>query len=198
MISNASKAVRGCVLLTVALLLTGCAHAINPFADEAATEEEMKTHSEELARSAEVSPIVRRREWPQQKATYPKGDVVHWPLWFEDPFEDKGSEDGRFAWTVEDYVALPYSFARLLLNTMGCPVSMCMVPPGTPMVSDGYLSRQALGMDHDARPLGKPDTPPSPDEEATEDVQRVAGAEGPPAADDYGPPYAEPARFQEQ
>jgi len=114
---------------------------------------------------------------PETQAAPEPGDVVHWPLWFEDPFEDKGSEDGKFAWTAEDYLAMPYSFARLLLNTMGWPISAIVTPPGAPMVSDGVLSRQALGKDHDAIPLRRAGAGPT--EEGPTDAQRpTRGSEG--------------------
>ncbi len=152
----------------------GCSHAINPFADEAVPPEQMTTASERAVREVNATPVVRQREWEPTTTTMPSGGVVHWPLWWEDPFEDKGSEDGKFAWTAEDYVAIPYSFARLLMNTMGWPVSAVVTPPGTPMVSDGRLSSQILGRDHDATPLSRAHremqsaetTPPDDDEPA--------------------------------
>ena len=49
--------------------------------------------------------------------------MPHYPLWWEDPFEDKGDEDGKFAWTWMDYFAMPYSLARWDLNTVAVPVS---------------------------------------------------------------------------
>ena len=81
-----------------------------------------------------------------------KGDVPHSPLWWEDPLEDKGDQNRAFAWTWQDYVAIPYSFGRFLLNTMAWPVSALVTPPGTPMVSDGQIGR-----DHDAATGTSPD-----------------------------------------
>jgi hypothetical protein len=48
---------------------------------------------------------------------------------------------------------MPYGFGRFILNTMGWPVSCVVTPVWTVMGSDGVLSRQALGYDHDAEPL---------------------------------------------
>jgi hypothetical protein len=143
--------------IALGIALGGCAYAINPWADDAVPPEQMTTPSERDARAARDThpPTPRQRDIAPSTVAIESGDVVHWPLWFEDPFEDKGSEDGRFAWTLEDYIAMPYSAGRLLLNTIAFPVSAVVTPPGTPMVSDGKLSRQALGYDHDATVLKK-------------------------------------------
>lgn len=188
--------------LALATAIAGCAHAIGPFADEATPTEDMTTASERAIRDRHVTPVVRRREWGTSATSYPSGQVVHWPTWFEDPFEDKGSDDGRFAWTAEDYLAMPYSFARLLLNTIGWPASAVVTPPGTPMVSDGKLSRQVLGKDHDATRLG-PSQDRSPEGDATQtdatESGRLANQTDQPDPDDVpeGPPYVEQASFQE-
>jgi len=136
--------------------VAGCSsYAINPFADEAVPREDMMSPSERAARvPRENQPVnLRKREYPETEVVPVSGAVVHWPLWWEDPFEDKGSDDGQFAWTAEDYLAMPYSFARFILNTTAWPASAVVTPPGTPMISDGKLSRQILGYDHDAIPL---------------------------------------------
>lgn len=179
----------------------GCAHTINPFVDDSASSEELTTASERAARQAEKTPVIRCREWDQTSTTYAAGGVIHWPLWFEDPFEDKGSQDGKFAWTAEDYIAWPYSFGRLLLNTMGWPVSAVVTPPGTPMVSDGRLSHQALGMDHDAIPLkhaahqsqkiDESDSKQGESEQMAEEPEDLESGE--PVE---GPPLAAPAGFE--
>jgi hypothetical protein len=143
------------VPLAAVVAAAGCSYAINPFADESLPREEMMSPSERQVRAEAEKhpPIVRQREGTEQDAMVESGAVVHWPLWWEDPFEDKGSDDGKFAWTYEDYIAMPYSWGRFLLNTGGWPVSAIVTPPGTPMVSDGRLSKQILGRDHDAHPL---------------------------------------------
>jgi hypothetical protein len=48
------------------------------------------------------------------------------------------------------------------------PVSLIVTPPWTVMESDGELSEQALGYDHDAQPAGKPIGPPSSPDGAVE------------------------------
>lgn len=185
---------------TMVVLLTGCEHAINPFVDETLVEqEEFHTPSERKARAAQATPIVRRRQWQQTPTTYPSGAVVHWPLWFEDPFEDKGSEDGKYAWTFEDYIAAPYSFGRVLVNTIGWPVSAVVTPPGTPMVSDGRLSKQALGMDHDAIPLSKARARAADDEQVPleEEKDGQMAGESDDGSEAAGPPYLEEVSFEQ-
>jgi hypothetical protein len=89
---------------------------------------------------------------------------VHGPLYFEDPFEDKGTTyEHRLGW--EDWFAMPYSYARYTLNWLALPVSMIVTPPWTAMESDGRLSKQLLGYDHDAVPQARgvePVEPPAP------------------------------------
>ncbi len=154
LINSSRLAASACMLV---LVTVGCSqYAINMFADERVPREDMMTQSEREARAATAAPSpVRRIEGSPQEVVGESGEVVHWPLWFEDPFEDKGSDDGKFAWTWEDYFAIPYSAGRILVNLVGLPASMVVTPPGTPMVSDGVLSNQILGRNHDARPVGK-------------------------------------------
>lgn len=134
--------------LTFSMWVSGCSGTLNPFVDDSVRVAD--TPSARKLREAQVESAQRSRGWPESRLAGVSGEVVHWPTWQEDPFEDKGSDDGQFAWTAEDYLAHPYSFVRWLLNTFMLPVSMAVTPPGTPMVSDGELSRQALGSDHDA------------------------------------------------
>lgn len=142
----------------------GCAHIPNQFADDspAVTTELQSPTTKHVY--AEFQPSkAARRDWPTIATAPENGAVVHWPLYFEDPFEDKGHEainpggrsaNSRYYIGWEDYVALGYGYPRYWLNTLGLPVSMVVQPPWTAMESDGELSQQALGMDHDATPLG--------------------------------------------
>ncbi len=143
------------VAVLVAGAAAGCSEAgpgVNCFKDDGIPENLWTTPSAEAIAAAKPEPLVRQRGWePSQARLEPEGSP-HFPLWWEDPFEDKGSLDGRYAWTYEDYIALPYSNARWLLNTMLWPASAIVTPPGTTMISDGVLSRQLLGYDHDAVP----------------------------------------------
>lgn len=138
----------GAIVSTV--LLSGCQLIVNPFKDELAGQQAMTTASVEGARAAKTTPSVRQRDYPPVELRAEADGVTHGPLYFEDPFEDKGSEDGRFAWTGEDYLQLFYWRGRFLLNTVLFPISAVVTPPWMVMESDGRLSRQALGCDHDA------------------------------------------------
>jgi hypothetical protein len=57
-------------------------------------------------------------------------------------------------------VAAPYSYGRYYLNLVALPVSAVVTPPWTAMESDGRLSEQLLGYDHDATPLSRRIQPP--------------------------------------
>lgn len=101
-----------------------------------------------------------RRDWPAMTATPASGIVEHYPLYMEDPFVDKGhgrtdethpGDVYRLGW--EDWVALPYGPARFTGNWIMLPVSFLATPACTVLESDGHLSKQALGYDHDAVPV---------------------------------------------
>lgn len=145
------RALARAVMGTSVIFATGCHLMVNPFRDEFAGQQAMTTASVEGARAAETTPTVRQREYALLELRPEEMGVTHGPLYFEDPFEDKGSVDGRFAWTGEDYLQMFYWRGRFLLNTVFFPVSAVVTPPWTVMESDGRLSRQALGYDHDAK-----------------------------------------------
>lgn len=151
----------GAVLAVWLVVATGCTKAgpgVNTFADDSYPESHWVTPSAEGVRASGAVAAVRERGWETASAPLEPMTVPHWPLWWEDPFEDKGSDDGQYAWTYEDFVAMPYCFFRYVLDTVAFPASAIVTLPGTPMVSDGYLSKQALGYDHDAIP-GKTQAP---------------------------------------
>ena len=131
----------------------GCTELINPFVDDLPATSEVSTASVAGVRQDDAAPVERVRGFAPAYASAQDGTVSHWPLWWEDPFVDKGSADHQFAWTWEDYVAFPYGLGRSLVNTMGWPVSATVTPPFTVMGSDGALSPQCLGYDHDATRL---------------------------------------------
>ncbi len=125
-----------------------------------------------------------QRDWPALQVATRSGTVQHYPLYFEDPFEDKGHgrTDAthprnvyRLGW--EDWVAMPYGLSRFTLNWLMLPVSAVVTPPWTVMASDGVLSRQALGYDHDATRADQAAAPPPQDAEATPAVPHDAEAE---------------------
>ena len=146
------------VACSLVLLLAGCAHVPNQFRDDgpavtAQWDSPTALDVKERGQPAEPS----NRGWETITVAAESGAVTHWPLYFEDPFEDKGhgrtdethpGDVYRLGW--EDYVAFPYGLARYTANWLFLPVSAVVTPPWTLMESDGRLSRQALGYDHDA------------------------------------------------
>lgn len=140
------------VALLAMALATGCQYMINPFNDDVEGGQSITSPTLIAAEQHAGQPTaLRERTWNVSTRYYPKGGVNHWPLWFQDPFEDMGSQDNKYVWTIEDYIAMPYGWARWDLNTFALPISMIVTPPGTIMSSDGDLSKQLLGYDHDAR-----------------------------------------------
>jgi len=133
------------LILAVALPACNQPPAVNPWRDDSIPADTWSTPSRDGILAAGHEPVIRQREMTEVNAPHVSRDVPHYPLWWEDPLEDKGDQNDRFAWTWQDYIAMPYSFGRFLLNTMAWPVSAVVTPPGTPMVSDGKVGR-----DHDA------------------------------------------------
>lgn len=150
------------------LFAVGCAHVENHYREDGPAKlTDWRTPSEIDIRERYQPAEARRRAWETAHAAAVDGTVTHWPLYLEDPFEDQGSGNSpldpvqsgvneyRLGW--EDWIALPYSHARWTMNWLAFPVSAIVTPPWTVMESDGRLSRQALGYDHDAAPLSSND-----------------------------------------
>lgn len=152
------------VMLLGAAFAAGCANQLNnPFKDSGAAsraEETTPSATYYTSRDDGARPPPLRREGRGTTAYYESGTVTHWPVWFEDPFEDKGNDrtdpadrdapDNRFALNGADVLAGFYSPLRFAVNGFGLPFSAIVQPPGWLMASDGKLSRQALGYDHDS------------------------------------------------
>lgn len=153
-------------LVVLMLLPAGCAQVTaeyqdeNPFVDDLPPTSTFTTASVEGVRYLALERPYRRRPWEPATCAAQDGTVTHWPLWWEDPFEDKGSVNGQFALTWEDGLAMPYGLGRFLVNTMFWPVSAVVTPPFTVMCSDGVLSRQIIQKDHDAIPCPSGNVPP--------------------------------------
>lgn len=146
----------------LAIGLSGCAHVNNPYKDSSAhINNEMTTPSAEGYRGHSEFGKSKRRSGPVNEVRYENGAVSHWPLWWEDPFEDKGNRtvepadrdlpDDHFAWNWVDYFCMAYGPARFLLNTAAWPISAVVTPPGTLMESNGRMDKGLLGYDHDAK-----------------------------------------------
>ncbi|MFQ5429853.1 MAG: hypothetical protein ACE5E1_06035 [Phycisphaerae bacterium] len=144
------------------VLVAGCSHLNNPYKDSsAAIEGDMTTASAEGYKGKAEFPPVGRRNWAAATVYLENGATSHWPLWFEDPFEDKGNRwhavadcdepDNRFVREWTDYFHMVYGPARMLLNIGAYPISMAVQPPGTLMESDGRIDARLGFYDHDAK-----------------------------------------------
>jgi hypothetical protein len=156
-----------CHSLLAVVLLAGCAHVPNQWREDGpATTEEWESPTARDVRANYAPAEQRHREWDAAPLAAESGAVTHWPLYFEDPFEDKGhGREGlnKYHLGWEDLIAVPYGYSRYTLNWLTFPVSAIVPPPWTLMESDGRLSRQALGYDHDATRAAHhvPEAPPA-------------------------------------
>lgn len=147
----------------LAFVSIGCSHVNNPWVDSSAiVEDDMTTASAQgYTGKSEFASNRWRTNWPRHTVIFENGAVSHWPLWFEDPFEDKGNRyhevmdedepDVVFAMNWVDYMHIAYGPARFILNGAAWPISAVVTPPGTLMESDGHLSPSIIDhYDHDA------------------------------------------------
>lgn len=157
-------AVRTLAVATMLLnlgLAAGCHYAVNHYRESGpSTEMSWDSPTAQEIRARMEPAQLAHRDWPQTNVALVSGAVGHYPLYFEDPFVDKGhgrsdASDPHNIYHLgwEDWIAFPYSYARYTANWLLLPVSAIVTPPWMPMESDGELSRQALGYDHDARPM---------------------------------------------
>ncbi len=148
--------ITACFFAGLVLLATACSQppAVNPWVDDSLSRDAATTPSADAVLSSGHAPIVRDRGLTLMPAPNVTGDVPHYPLWWEDPFEDKGDGDQTYAWTWQDYAGMPYGLGRYILNTIAWPVSAVVTPPGTTLVSDGTVPP---GRDHDAARGTAPD-----------------------------------------
>lgn len=176
--------------LTVCLL-AGCAYGPNWFREDGPSVDMPWDSPSATDIKAKYQPAPQRHRDSQRATLAPSdGAVRHWPLYFEDPFIDKGTgrtdeTDPHNVWHAgwEDYVALPCSPARYVANLVLLPVSAVVTPPVTVQESDGKLSRQLLGYDHDAESMGYMWTPPSELSPIVEDRLKAKEGTAAPAAD---------------
>lgn len=155
---GAWRGLAGTWLVTVGTLMCvspGCHMVVNPFHDEMASVAAVTTASSRGVREAGVSPREIKPLGEVKAVPAVDGTVTHGPLYFEGPLEDKGSEDGKFAWTSEDFVHPVWWRGRFLVNVALFPISVLVTPPWAVMASDGELSHRALGTDRDAERLSE-------------------------------------------
>ncbi|MCC7293855.1 MAG: hypothetical protein IT449_17490 [Phycisphaerales bacterium] len=103
----------------------------------------------ETASSAKLKAMTGKaesRSRGHEAMTSPAADtrVCHGPLYFEDPFESKGSLDGKFAWTLEDHFATVYCGGRWLANTIFLPVSVTVHPIWSTACTDGAVAGPSI------------------------------------------------------
>jgi len=141
--------------------LAGCHEYVNPWEDDTVGPEAVATASVVEARALPHGDVERRRSFEGATISAQDGSVAHFPLWFEDPFETNGSNDGRFALTTMDYFCMPYGLGRLIVNGIGFPISAVVHPPAPVMISDGVPTERWFGEQHDAewRPDGATPVP---------------------------------------
>lgn len=146
------RACRECAVVTMlALAAPGCAMLSNPFRDELAGSTPATTPSGVGVRAAKVSRVAPQRRFQPVETGPSECRVTHAPLYFEDPSEVEGSEDGTFAWTGEDYWNFLAWRGRFLVNLVLFPVNFIETPMWTLMTSDGELApRGPFQERHDA------------------------------------------------
>jgi hypothetical protein len=142
-------------VFVAAVLVSACNEppGVHPWRDDSIPVSEYGTASSQIVLAANVPPAVRQRNVEPSNAPHVSYQVPHYPLWWEDSFEDQGDNDNMFAWTWQDYFDMPYAPGRFVLNTLAWPVSAVVTLPGTPMVSDGIVGKNG----NDAKPGRSPD-----------------------------------------
>ncbi len=172
-IVRSSAGIRFMAAVLAMTLLGGCQLIANPFVDELVGAPAVTTPSADGVR-ASGKPLHLPQPIGEVKQVAAKdGTVTHLPLFFEDASEESGSEDGKFAWTIEDYFQMTTWRGRFALNFVLFPISAVVTPPWMAMESDGAASRRILWADHDAAPAvrahGAGDTLPEPAKEHAAD-----------------------------
>lgn len=144
------------------LVFAGCHQLNNPWADSSASvDTEMTTASAEGYKGKTEFYVPLHRRGDTMQVCYENGTVTHFPLWFEDPFEDKGNDvtdpadrdapDNHFVVNWVDYLHGVYGPGRFFfVNGVLWPISAVVTPPGTLLESDGHISQGLAGYDHDA------------------------------------------------
>lgn len=94
-------------------------------------------------------PFTVSRPWESRGAYFERGTVAHLPTYFEDPFEDKGSKNGVFETTWEDWLAVPYGHGRWMVNYTFVIWSLLAEPAWSIKYSDGRVGEDRW-REHDA------------------------------------------------
>ena len=144
-------------------LVIGCAPKNNPFVEDGPSAEMVWNSATAADVYDRLEPSEsRQRHWPRHTLIAADGRVTHDPLYMENPFVDNGTyrtdadplgmtAGGRSkyytGWT--DLGAGLYALPRYWANLIAFPISAAVTPPWQVQESDGYVSRQKLGYDHD-------------------------------------------------
>lgn len=139
----------GLISLSICLA-AGCSQFHNPFRDELAGQPPVSTPAVQGIHASSTNPRTATRDYATVSVAPHDGTVLHGPLLFEDPHDEGGNDDGRFAWTAEDYHHFFYWRGRFLVNLAALPVSEVVTPPWTVMASDGKLQTDWRGEHRDA------------------------------------------------
>lgn len=148
------------LLAVVALIsLGGCVAGVNPFVDrlQISPDSIQSPTVEAIAeRNVQPQPTMAGRFEETQVIAAADGTVTHYPLWFEDPVENKDDGDGQFAITSRDFGLYFYGIGRSAVNGIALPVSAVFDPPWSLECSDGLVEDQ-----YDAKrcPGGVPTVP---------------------------------------
>jgi hypothetical protein len=119
----------------------------------------LATPSSTFVDAGHVQPSLQQRGWASMASYYAVPAVHHGPLYFEDEMENVSEVNSNCpsGYTWLDILAVPYSDARWMLNTIALPVSMVVNPPWQRMCSDGEPgTRPPLGLTLDAAPCARP------------------------------------------
>ena len=179
-------------LLPAAMVIgAGCHQFPDVFVDELPDSSMVKTMSSEYARRAEATIAPRTRDFEPIRIEPQDGTVAHGPLWFADPLEMTGSDDGRFAVTVEEFAYFLPGAARWLANIALLPISMVKDPADVVMCSNGRQRRSrecGAPEPYDAEPCHGATLPPDIDDVWTfdemVDSQFAPSQEDEPASED--------------
>lgn len=130
--------------ITTGMLLSAGCITPSPFRDPFVGESPATTASTDGIREANVEERIPEPNGVPKAVILDDGTVTHRPLYFEDPREYAGSEDGQIAWTNEDFIYLFTGPARFLGNLFTAPAEMVFYPPWDVMASDGMAHRKVL------------------------------------------------------
>ncbi len=147
MIKSASRRVVGFITLASLGVSCGCSLMVNPNYDELSYNPATMTPSERGVREAQVTVVSQQvRPFEAVPCAAHTGSCTHGPLYFEDPFELRGSDDDQFAWTLEEPFYYMLGPIRYGFNLAFWPISAIASPPWVPVaVADvGTTSQETM------------------------------------------------------